>query len=453
MKSDFISKIRSFSGKTKVRNLATSTNVFFYGKGYFCEVMRHIYSFFISLFNALLPVLGLFSSKLKEFRGVRQTVFNYLESKIEGSDRVIWIHAASLGEYEQAVPVLEELRIQYPSHKILLTFFSPSGYTIRKNTQVADLVTYLPLDTEANADAFISITSPELVLFVKYEFWPNYLDKLKRNNISTLLISGVFRESQPFFKFYGSWMKKSLRAFDYFFLQNESSLKKLKKLGFTNAEVSGDTRFDRVSRQLEYNNTLDFIAEFKQDKLLLVCGSTWPEDETLLLDFINNVAEVKIILAPHKINSEKIEAFRSKLTKNVVLHSELKIKNLQEAEVLIIDAIGFLTKIYAYADIAYVGGAAGATGLHNVLEPATFGIPILTGTHIDKFPEAGQMNRLAALFTVKNPAETSVVLGKLISDKKFRDQTGIISGQFVSKNTGATHSIMSYLKIKHLLPD
>jgi len=442
----FLMKIRSFSGKTKVRNLAASTNVFFYRKGYFCEVMRHIYSFFIALFQALLPVLGLFSSKLKEFRSVRKPVFSYLESKIKGSDRLIWVHAASLGEYEQAVPVLEALRVEYPKHKMLLTFFSPSGYTIKKDTPLADIVTYLPLDTKSNADTFVNCLSPELVLFVKYEFWPNYLEKLKRNNIHTILISGVFRESQPFFKFYGSWMKKSLKAFNYFFLQNESSLKNLKKLGFANGEVSGDTRFDRVSRQLDYNNTLEFIAEFKQDKLLLVCGSTWPEDEANLLDFINSKADVKIVLAPHKINTEKIEDFRSRLTKNVILYSELQSKNLQKADVLIIDAIGFLTKIYAYADLAYVGGAAGNTGLHNVLEPATFGLPILTGTHIEKFPEAGQLNRLAALFTVKTPEETSAVLEKLISDKNFRQKTGIISGQFVSQNTGATHSIMNYLK-------
>jgi len=241
-------------------------------------------------------------------------------------------------------------------------------------------------------------------------------------------------------------MKMSLEAFNYFFLQNKSSLKNLKKLGFSNAEVSGDTRFDRVSRQLNYDNTLAFITEFKQDKLLLVCGSTWPEDEALLLDFLNSKTDVKVVIAPHKISAEKIETFRNKLHKNVVLYSELQYKKVQEADVLIIDAIGFLTKIYAYADLAYVGGAAGNTGLHNVLEPATFGLPILTGTHIDKFPEAGQMNRLAALFTVETPRETSEVLEKLISDNKFRAQTGFIAGQFVSGNTGATESVLSYLK-------
>lgn len=446
MRSDLSVKIRSFSGKTKVQNLAASTNVFFYGKGYFCEVMRHIYSFFIRLFQALLPLLGLFSSKLKEFRNVRKPVFDDLMNAIKGSDRTLWVHAASLGEYEQAVPVLEGLRLQYPEHKIVLTFFSPSGYTIKKDTSLADVVTYLPLDTKAYADKFINIVSPELALFVKYEFWPNYLNKLKRNKIHTLLISGVFRESQPFFKFYGSWMKKSLEAFNYFFLQNKSSLKNLKKLGFSNAEVSGDTRFDRVSRQLNYDNTLAFITEFKQDKLLLVCGSTWPEDEALLLDFLNSKTDVKVVIAPHKISAEKIETFRNMLHKNVVLYSELQYKKVQEADVLIIDAIGFLTKIYAYADLAYVGGAAGNTGLHNVLEPATFGLPILTGTHIDKFPEAGQMNRLAALFTVETPRETSEVLEKLISDKKFRAQTGFIAGQFVTGNTGATETVLNYLK-------
>ncbi|PHQ29948.1 3-deoxy-D-manno-octulosonic acid transferase [Leeuwenhoekiella nanhaiensis] len=411
--------------------------------------MRQLYSFFIQVFEWLLPVLGFFSAKLKEFRQVRQGVFSRLKSDLNPGDQVIWVHAASLGEYEQAVPVLEELRKNYPTAKIVLTFFSPSGYTIRKNTPLADVVTYLPLDTPVNARKFVKLVNPKLVLFVKYEFWPNFLEELKTHDVHTLLISGIFRESQPFFKWYGSWMKQSLNTFRHFFLQNKESLKALKKMGFTNASVSGDTRFDRVSRQRTYDNSLQFIEDFKQDQLLLVCGSTWPEDEKLLIDFINSTS-IKVVVAPHKIDAEQIADFIKQLKRKSVNYSDYKQKDLPEAEVLILNHVGLLTKVYAYADIAYVGGAAGTTGLHNILEPATFGIPIITGTHIDKFPEAQDLRRLAGLFTVSDATETETLLNKLVSEEDFRNQTGMIAGHFISSQTGATQEIMNYLNSQTL---
>lgn len=407
--------------------------------------MRHRYSFFIAFFNFILPVLGIFSTKLKTFSVVRRGVFDVLKSEIAKGDRVIWLHAASLGEYEQAVPVLEQLRADYKAHKILLTFFSPSGYEIKKNTPLADVVTYLPLDTQRNAKQFIGIVKPELAIFVKYEFWPNYLYALKKSKVHTVLISGVFRTSQPFFKFYGSWMKKSLEAFNHFFLQNYSSLENLKKLGFENAVVSGDTRFDRVSRQLSYDNTLPFITEFKKQETLLVCGSTWPEDIDLLADFINSSNQMKTVIAPHKIDKERIEVLQNAITKKSVLYSEYQKGATLDVDVLIIDAIGFLTKIYAYADLAYVGGAAGTTGLHNILEPATFGIPIITGSHISKFPEAQDLRKLAGLFTVSSQEEAHEILNQLVTDKSFREKTGMIAGHFISENTGATQQICDYL--------
>lgn len=407
--------------------------------------MRYLYSLFIQLFEWLLPVLGLFSSKLKEFRVVRQSVFDKLKREIESEDQVIWIHAASLGEYEQAVPVLEAIKAEYTQAKILLTFFSPSGYEVRKNSPLADVITYLPLDTRANASSFLGLVKPSLVIFVKYEFWPNYLQELHKRNVHTLLISGVFRESQPFFKPYGKWMISSLKAFNFFFLQNEESKATLKRLSFTNVEVSGDTRFDRVAGQRTYDNTLEFIEEFKNDQLLLVCGSTWPEDEALLLDFINKTS-IKIVVAPHKIDPEKIERFQNQVFRSVVKYSNYQNEDLAKADVMIIDNVGLLTKIYAYADLAYVGGAAGNTGLHNILEPATFGIPILTGEHIDKFPEAQDLRKLAGLFTVSTSQEATEMLLKLVNDSDFRSQTGMIAGHFISSQTGATQAIINYLK-------
>lgn len=407
--------------------------------------MQHLYSFTIWLFNAILPFLGIFIPKLREFRNVRKDVFQKLQFSVLKSERYIWVHAASLGEYEQAVPVLEALRKDYSNFKILLTFFSPSGYEVKHSTPFADVVTYLPLDTKRNAKRFLKMVKPELAVFVKYEFWPNYLSQLQSTNTQTLLISGVFRLKQPFFKPYGKWMINSLKTFNYFFLQNEESLQLLKRLGFTNTVVSGDTRFDRVSRQLSYDNTLSFIEEFKQDQLLLVCGSTWPEDDALLLDFINNSTKIKVVIAPHKINSEKIEKLKDQIDIPVVSYSEKDSANLKQARVLIVDTVGLLSKIYAYASLAYVGGAAGHTGLHNILEPATFGIPILTGVHIHKFPEAGALRKLAGLYTVNDAAETSALLNRFIEDTKFRSQTGIINGHYVANNTGATTAIMTYL--------
>ncbi|MBA82572.1 MAG: 3-deoxy-D-manno-octulosonic acid transferase [Leeuwenhoekiella sp.] len=368
---------------------------------------------------------------------------------MDSGDQVIWIHAASLGEYEQVVPVLENLREDYAAAKIVLTFFSPSGYTVRKDTPLADVVTYLPLDTARNARQFIKLLNPTLALFVKYEFWPNYLNELKKTSVHTLLISGVFRENQPFFKWYGSWMKQELEAFNYFFLQNEASLSVLTKLGYANAAVSGDTRFDRVSRQRSYDNSLDFIKEFKQDQLLLVCGSTWPEDENLLIDFINK-STIKVVVAPHKIDAEQIARFMKRLKRKSITYTDYDLKDLSRAEILVLNHVGLLSKVYAYADVAYVGGAAGNTGLHNILEPATFGIPILTGIHIKKFQEAQDLQKLAGLFTVSTPKEASQLLNKLVAEADFRHQTGMIAGHFISSQTGATQAIRNYLKSQTL---
>jgi len=382
---------------------------------------------------------------MKLFVKGRKDVFKNIENNIKVTDKTIWFHCASLGEYEQGLPITEAIKIWNPEYKIVISFFSPSGYEVKKNSPIADLVIYLPLDTPKNAKRFIESLHPSLVVFVKYEFWPNYLFRLKKENIPTLLISGLFRENQIFFKPYGSFMRNALKAFDHFFVQDETSKDLLKKLNFENVTVSGDTRFDRVSHQIEQDNTLPFIEEFKQDSLCVVCGSTWPEDEEVLLNYINASENIKFVIAPHKIDSTKIENFRKKIAKESVLFSEKENNNLQKKEVLIIDTIGILTKIYSYADIAYVGGAIGNTGLHNILEPATFGIPIIIGHNFHKFPEAVQLRKLAGLFSIKNSEECSKIFSKLIGDSAFRNKTGMICGHFVNSNTGATKKIMNYI--------
>ncbi|HEA29433.1 MAG TPA: 3-deoxy-D-manno-octulosonic acid transferase [Leeuwenhoekiella sp.] len=412
--------------------------------------MRVLYSILIRFFGRMLPVLGFFSQKLKTFYEGRRSVFETLERELSTADKIIWMHAASLGEYEQGVPVMEALKKQFPEHKILLTFFSPSGYIQKKNNTLAAHTVYLPLDTPKNARRFINLIRPEMAFFIKYEFWPNYLHELRKKSVKTYLISGVFRQKQPFFKWYGRWMTESLRAFDHFFVQDQKSLELVNSLGFNNISLSGDTRFDRVSKQLEMDNRLEVVEKFKNGKPLLVCGSTWQEDEALLLDFINTDApgKVKVLLAPHQINNQKIDQLMAKIGSKTVKFSQRDDADLATSDVFILDTIGMLGCAYSYADVAYVGGAAGKTGMHNILEPATFGLPILTGTNIQKFPEAEQLRRLAGLFTLENPEESTQMLKKLFDNTDFRKKTGMICGHFVQSQTGATRMIMNYLTEK-----
>ena len=413
--------------------------------------MHIIYNLLIYLASFALRIVALFSKKIKLFVDGRKDVVHILGKNISTSDKTIWFHCASLGEFEQGVPIMEEMKKAKPGHKIIVSFFSPSGYEIKKNTSLADVVVYLPMDTPLNAKRFIDAIHPSLSIFVKYEFWPNYLLQLKKKNIPTLLVSGVFRDNQIFFKPYGGFMRKALKSFNHFFLQEENSVKLLNSIGFKNTTLSGDTRFDRVSHQIEMNNTLKFAKEFKGDSLCIVCGSTWPEDEAVLLDYINSAPRnVKFIIAPHKIEQSKIEAFTEKLYKQkVILHSQKDDVNLAEYSVLIIDCIGLLTKLYSYADIAYVGGAMGRTGLHNILEPATFGVPIIIGKNYNEFPEAIRLRNLAGLFSISNPLELSDVLTKLVSDANYRKKTGMISGHFVNSNTGATNKVLDYIAKHH----
>ncbi len=253
--------------------------------------MHSLYNFLINSAEKLLPATTIFSEKMKLFTEGRKDVFSILQKNISAEDKTIWFHAASLGEYEQALPVILQVKEIFPKHKIVLSFFSPSGYENKKNSAVADVVVYLPLDTSKNAKKFLDLVHPDWALFIKYEFWPNFLKELKKRNTKTVLVSGAFREDQAFFKPYGKWMRKYLDAFEYFFLQNERSKQLLLSLGYENAAVSGDTRFDRVSEQLQQDNHLDFIEEFKNDKICVVAGSSWPEDEALLTQYINQSSE------------------------------------------------------------------------------------------------------------------------------------------------------------------
>ena len=406
------------------------------------------YNIGIYIANFHLKIIALFNNKLKLGVDGRKQTFKILEHSINKGDSTLWFHCASLGEYEQGLPVFRALRQEYPSHKIVLTFFSPSGYEIRKNTEIADVVVYLPMDTTTNAKRFLNLVHPELSVFVKYDIWPNYMAELKRRGARALLISALFRKNQSYFKPYGTMMRSALSVFEHIFVQNESSKTLLNSIHFENVSIAGDTRFDRVYDQLNQNNSLPFIEDFKDGKLCVVIGSSWPEDEALLIPFINNYnkEDVKYIIAPHNIKSGQIQNLAYKLQKPTVLFSEMDGKHLSEYSVFIIDTIGILSKIYSYADIAYVGGAMGNTGLHNILEPAVFGVPIIIGKNYDKFPEAYQMIDSGGLTSVSGYDQLYSELPLVIENNHKRQNLGAINQEFILKNKGAVNQILDYIR-------
>jgi 3-deoxy-D-manno-octulosonic-acid transferase len=407
--------------------------------------MKLVYQFAIFLAAIFLPLIALFSKKIKLFvAGRKETFFKLSALK---NEKTIWFHAASLGEFEQARPIIEALKKQYKHYKILVTFFSPSGYEVRKNYNLADVVCYLPLDSKANAQKFIQEVKPVIAIFIKYEFWPNLLNELKKKEIKTLLVAGILRKNQLFFKSYGGFMKKSLAAFHHFFVQDDTSKELLSSINFTNVTVAGDTRFDRVSEILKQNNSLDFINEFKDNTYTIVAGSTWKEDEELLVDYINTKAteDEKFIIAPHNIKPAAILELKKSIHKKTVLYSKKEGENLSNNQVFIIDTIGILTKIYAAADLAYVGGGL-KTGLHNILEPATFGIPVVIGNKYDKFKEAVDLVKIGGCISIKNQQEFTAALVHLKQDVSFRKLTGVINKKYIEHHLGATKLIINYLK-------
>jgi 3-deoxy-D-manno-octulosonic-acid transferase len=408
--------------------------------------MLFLYSIIVQIADFLLKIVAFFSPKIKLFVDGRKSVFDVLKEKIATSDKTIWFHAASLGEYEQGLPVIEKIKDKFPNHKIIVTFFSPSGYEVRKNNTIADVTLYLPLDTEKNARLFLKLVHPEMAFFIKYEYWLNYLNELRMLKTPTYLISGIFREKQLFFKWYGGFYRNALETFTHFFVQNESSKKLLLQLGKANVTVSGDTRFDRVVAILEKDNTLDFIKNFKNDTLTIVIGSSWPKDENLLVEYINQTSKkVKFIIAPHNIKTEQIQELKTSISKKTILFSEKEGRDLADFDVFIIDTIGILTKIYSYADIAYVGGGFGNPGVHNLLEPATFGIPIVIGPNFTHFEEAIKLVDNKGCVAISDYRALETAFGLLIDNEEERLKKGIICSDFVQENKGATDCILKQI--------
>ena len=417
------------------------------------QSMLFIYNLIVVFADFILKIAALFNPKIKLFVDGRKSVYKVLSNKIKAYDKTIWFHAASLGEYEQGLPVMERMKSRFPNHLIVLTFFSPSGYEVRKNNTIADVTVYLPLDTKSNVDKFMEIVRPDMAFFIKYEYWPNYLNALKNRETPAYLISGIFREDQLFFKWYGGFYRNALNAFEHFFVQNSKSKDLLLKLGKSNVTVSGDTRFDRVASILNRDNTLEFIEEFKDNSLTIVVGSSWPKDESLLVSYINSAENVKFIIAPHNIKTEQIQALKNSISKKTILFSEVDFTssnpiNLAHFDVFIIDTIGILTKIYSYADIAYVGGGFGNPGVHNILEPATFGVPIVIGSNYSHFPEATALVNIEGCISISTQEELNEAFDNLIQNQDIRFEKGHICSTFVEMNKNATEIIMNHIAPK-----
>lgn len=406
-----------------------------------------LYDFFTILYSLTILVASIFNKKAKLWVKGR-SVFPKLDLK----QKSIWMHCASLGEFEQGRPVLEALKIKYPNYPIVLSFFSPSGYEIKKKYSGANHIIYLPIDTKRNAEKLIKTINPGIVIWVKYEYWFNYLNELKKNQIPVLLISGIFRNSQPFFKWYGKKWRTVLSSFEHLFVQNESSLQLLDSLKLKpKATLSGDTRFDRVIEIVEKKEVVPGISDFIKNHPVLVAGSTWEDDEAMLIHFIKNRKDFKFIIAPHEISKGNLQDLKKEF-KESFFYSEINnIANISEYKVLIIDCIGLLSKLYQYATITYVGGGFNSSGIHNTLEAAVYGKPVIFGPVYEKFAEAKGLVDASAAFSINSAIELEEKLVELINDAKLLNQTGILAKEYVYSNRGATEKILAYVAEKRLL--
>ncbi len=411
--------------------------------------MTFLYNVSIWLYNLSITIASLFNEKARLWVNGRKKIFDKLQSEKNTNDRIAWFHCASLGEFEQGRPVLENFRNEYKDFKILLTFFSPSGYEVRKNYELADYVFYLPIDTPKNANRFIEIVNPRIVLFVKYEFWFNYIRTLKKKNIPVIVFSAIFRKEQHFFKWYGGWFRKALRKISYITVQNKESLELLKTIAVENVVLSGDTRFDRVYQISNNAKVFPLIDKFKQDSILFIAGSTWQKDEEIICKYINESStDLKYIIAPHIVSKENIDLIQKKIKVKSIKFSELTEDNANYSNIIIVDGIGYLSHLYAYANIAYIGGGFGK-GIHNTLEAATFGMPIIFGPNYKKFMEAKELINAGAAFSIQNQQEFNNTLGNIINNKQLLNSCKTKSQKFVSDNRGATEIIS--LKIKEFI--
>jgi 3-deoxy-D-manno-octulosonic-acid transferase len=412
------------------------------------------YNIFLGLYFMGVRFMSWRSPKARLWLAGRRGIFEKItiwKYSLLPTEKIIWMHCASLGEFEQGRPILESIREQFPSYKILLTFFSPSGYEIRKNYAGADAVFYLPMDSVVSSKKFIEIINPTLAIWVKYEYWYYYLTFLKQKAIPVILVSAIFRQSQPFFKWYGGLWKKILESFKHIFVQNEASFALLQKIEMdTNATIAGDTRFDRVISIAENKKDLpDILIQFCKNHKVIVAGSTWEEDEEEIVHYVKTNKQIKLIIAPHEIDEERLLDIK-KLFTNSILYSDF-LKANTEAQIIIIDNIGMLSSLYSLADVTYIGGGFNDTGIHNILEAAVYGKPVIFGPEYEKFSEAIALVEAGAAFSIENALELEALLDKLLINEILLKETSSIAKNYVYKNKGATHKIIQYIYENRLL--
>jgi 3-deoxy-D-manno-octulosonic-acid transferase len=406
--------------------------------------MVFLYNLSIRLYQLLVNFASLFNTKAKLFRIGRKNIWEKISKQIDPANPPIWIHCSSLGEFEQGRPVIEAIKQKDPNKRILLTFFSPSGYEVRKNYPGADYIFYLPLDTKRNAKRFINLINPQMAIFVKYEFWYHYLNVLKQRNISTYLVSGIFRSNQIFFKPYGKWYRNFLKAFSSFFVQNNTSKALLESIGYSNVVVTGDTRYDRVSKIASEAKDIPLVKTFAEGHKVLVAGSTWPKDEEIILPLAKEIPDLKIILVPHEIEESHIQEIIRKSPTPPVRFTDSDFNNAKESNILIVDTIGLLSSIYQYATVAYIGGGFGA-GIHNTLEAAVYGVPVIFGPNYNKFQEAKDLIDKKAGFSIKSYNEFKNLLNSLLTHKNTYQLAANQAKELVNSGVGATQKIIELI--------
>ncbi|WP_016776960.1 3-deoxy-D-manno-octulosonic acid transferase [Anaerophaga thermohalophila] len=404
--------------------------------------MRILYITGIRIFSLLLFIASFFNEKARLLRNGRKKIWQQVaEMKQQGP--FVWVHCSSLGEFEQGRPVIEAIKKEHPGKRVLLTFFSPSGYEIRKNYEMADQVVYLPADTPKNARRFVDLVNPESALFIKYEFWPCFFETLQQRNIPVYSISSIFRKNQIFFRWYGRWFRKTLKAVNKFYVQDNESGRLLKEAGINNFSVAGDTRFDRVTAIVKASTDVPIAASFSEGApFIIVAGSTWPPDEDILIRYINSApGDVKLIIAPHEVHQSHIEQIEQRLKVPYIKYSATDDKIADDAKVLIVNTIGLLSAIYRYGQVAYIGGGFGK-GIHNTLEAATYGIPVVFGPRYQKFKEARDLISRGGGFSIRNYDTLFALMEKLRNSPEYLNQTGNASAAYVKSMCGATDVIM-----------
>ena len=407
--------------------------------------MIFFYNILIHLYHFLLQIAAFFNPKARLWVDGRKNIFQEIQSKISHQKPIVWFHCASLGEFEQGRPVIEAFREKFQEHQILLTFFSPSGYEIRKNYPGADYIFYLPIDSSANAKRFLNLVKPEFAIFVKYEFWFNYLWQLQKQQVPVIVFSAIFRPGQRFFRWWGSWQLNMLKSINHFFVQDEASAELLKGVGIFQTTVSGDTRFDRVYQISQQKKSFPIIESFIAGNKVVLAGSTWPPDEDIIIDFIKKKpGDTKFIIAPHEVHEERIKSLVNKIPGRVIRFSNANDFNISTAEILIIDNIGILSHLYQYADVAWIGGGFGV-GIHNILEASTFGNPVIFGPNYQKFREARELIALGGAFTINSGEEFYKIIGNLLADEVLRQNCSTISRNYVEEKRGATNKIISFI--------